>query len=378
MKNIVFVSYYFGDDSPVGVGALRIADAMIDYGYRLYVITATSYNSNNDRLIIEVVSNTPRVPSKYSFLFSNMVGKELYYFSWEQKAKRVIYRIIQNHNIHGIYTRSSPICVCPVGIYGKKHFHLPLIMHFTDPIPAPEGWAPNLSYRKRMIRQMRDYVNEADILSFGNSRMISYQEQLLSIPLKNRAFVSPDPATGLFVRLAPNKRKTRLVKLVFLGNIYGNRNPTHLFNALSSITEVSFRFIIYGISFQSVPSYVEFRSRTNNVERALQEADILVDIDGDDQIPVFVSSKLKDYLAVNRPILSITPPDSPSRDLLKGMKTVEVSNNTPCDIKRSIIKLIESEYSEKNYEERIPVVESFSANRIVGEIAYRFNTIINN
>ena len=374
--NIVFISYFFGGDSPVGVGALRIANAMAEKGCFVYVITSTPYQSSNPRIIVDIVSNTPKMPSNLSFTVSNLLKKELNYISWELKAKRLLRRIIHGHKIDGIYTRSTPICVCPVGIYVKKHYQLPLIMHFTDPIPAPIGWAPNPKYRKRMIKQMKEYVQMADCLSFGNSRMINYQERILNMPLQERSFVSPDPAAGSFVWLDSNKKNQDKVTLLFLGNIYGNRNPSLLFKALSSITTSSFRFIIYGNSFPGAPSYVEFRPRTNTIYRALQEADVLVDIDGDDEIPVFVSSKLKDYLSVNRPILSITPDNSPSRDLLMRLKTVELSSNSSDSVKESLLRIINANYTEKDYEERIPIVQSFSAQSIAQEIINQIKNVI--
>lgn len=375
MKNIIFVSYSFGDNIPVGVGALRIAKAMIKLGWKLFVITSTDYHSNDSNLIIQKVENFPRLPSRVSFNLSNILQKELYYYSWEKKAKIVIKNIIKNNQIQGVYTRATPICVCTIGVFAKKHFRLPLIMHFTDPIPAPKEWSPNPMYRSRMTKQMKEYIEYADYVSFGNERMLSYQEDILLTSLKNRAFVSPDPSKNSFIMLPESNKKSNELTLVYLGNIYGNRNPYNLFEALRLFSNRSCHFIIYGSRFNGTPDFIEFRKRTTDVSNALKEADILVDIDGDDKTPVFISSKLKDYLSVNRPILSITPLNSPTRELLANLKTIEIANNTIEDIKNSLVRLANERFYGEDYNERIVVLEKFSAPKIAKGIMDRMDSL---
>lgn len=375
--NILFISYSFGDDSPVGVGALRIANAMVEAGCFVYVITSTTYLSNNPQLVIEVVSNIPRLPSRYSFVIGNALQREVNYISWEIKAKRCVGRIMQDKTIHGIYTRSTPICVCPVGIYGKNTFRVPLIMHFTDPLPAPEGWANNHLYRKRMIKQMKEYVCCADFISLGNEKMLQYQEEVLSINFSKKSFVSPDPSSQLFTFLQEKESKDRIV-LLYLGNIYGNRNPDELFSAIKRFDNPNLRVIIYGKSFSPAPSFVEFRKRTNDVLSAMKESDYLLDLDGDDERPVFISSKLKDYLSVNRPILSISPINSPTRELLNNIKTAVVSSNDCDSIYNALNVLMHKNFPNNVYQERNDLLNQFKANTIVKDILLHFNMCYHN
>jgi len=49
---------------------------------------------------------------------------------------------------------------------------------------------------------------------------------------------------------------------------------------------------------------------------AIRQADILVSIDADDKDPVFLPSKLLDYLSTDRVVLSISPRGSPAETML--------------------------------------------------------------
>ena len=377
MKNIIFISYSFGGNIPVGVGSLRIAKAMIQHGYRIFVVTETDFHSEDCSIIVRRVTNTPRLPFRVSSYISNLLQKELFYYSWERKAKSEVKKLVRKYNIHAIYTRSTPICVCPVGIYAKERFRLPLIMHFTDPIPAPEGWVPDPKYRKRMIKQMGRYLSFADNVSFGNERMLAYQERVLSCHFGAKAFISPDPCAEGSVTVPFVERNPEQLTLVFLGNVYGNRNPAPLLASLNSFPIKQVHFVIYGNKFDNAPDFVEFRGRTNNIQDALRESDVLVDIDGDDETPVFISSKLKDYLSINRPILSISPLNSPSRDLLDGLKTVEIVKNNDQEISSALYKIVETNYKDEDFNERLEILKKFSAPIIAKEIATRIKVLCN-
>lgn len=378
MKKLLFITYGFGNSTPVGVGAERIVSALANHGFQVYVITSKGVDSTIPNVDITIKRNTPRLPFKTSSKLSIFLGKELYYLAWEIKAyfaaKAILYR---NQDIVAIYTRAVPISVCPIGIKLKKKFHIPLLMHFTDPIPAPPEWLSDKKSRKRLIKQMQGLLPQANRISFGNRHMLWYEENVLNISLQNKAFISPDPGPSSLTFLPQKKHNDHTINLLFLGNIYGNRNPSYLFEAIKQLSTYPIKFYLFGSNRGDYPEFVVSKGRTDDIISVMQESDILVDIDGNDETPVFISSKLKDYLSVNRPILSITPLNSPSREILCGLSTVGIAINELQEIKKTILKLINTKYSDYDFNERIPILETFSSDQIVLDIIEQID-IINN
>lgn len=376
MKKLLFVTYAFDHSTPVGVGAKRIVASLAEQGFQVFVVTSQNAKITIPNVDITVRKNVPRLPVRMSNMISDLFGKELLYFFWEIKAYMAGKKIIKNNkDVLAIYTRANPISVCSIGIRLKKRFNLPLMMHFTDPIPAPVEWCPNLRSRKRMIKQMKEVLPYANFVSFGNIHMLKYQEKVLGQPIHNKSFISPDPGPSDFVFLPPKDSSLDSVNLLFLGNIYGNRNPTHLFEAINELSNYHIKMYVYGNNNAKFPDFVIEKTRTADILSVMRNMDILIDIDGDDESPVFISSKIKDYLSVNRPILSITPCNSPSRELLCNLSTVAVSINETGQIKEALLKLLNASYLDSAFEERKSILKIFSSYSIAEEIIRRINSI---
>lgn len=375
MKTILFITYSFGKDTPVGVGSERVVKALANRGCRIIVITSSKVVVSIPNIQFIVKKNSPRLPSNFSAKLSNIVGRELFYFAWEIKAyiaaKKQLHK---NKYVDVIYTRSNPISVCPIGIRLKKKFHIPLLMHFTDPIPAPKEWCPDPKSRKRMIKQMQFLLPHADLISFGNPHMLRYEKNVMSISLPN-AFISPDPVSRGFVYLPKKTEHKETFNLLFLGNIYGNRNPSCLFEAIEQLSNYPIKLFLYGTNNGNFPDFVTVKDRTDDIDSVMQNMDVLVDIDGDDETPVFVSSKLKDYLSVNRPIFAISPNNSPSREILFGLHTVNISINETQHIRNILLSLMNTKYQDSDYEDRKKVLELFSADQIALEILNQINSL---
>lgn len=369
MEKILFITYAFDKNTPVGAGAKRIVSELANLGIHVVVVTSQNCGELIPNVDVIVRKNTPRLPVKLSNRLSNLFGKELLYFIWERRAYSAGKRMLNNNrDTIAIYTRANPIAVCPVGIRLKKKFNIPLLMHFTDPIPAPIEWCPNELIRKRQTKQMLSFLPHVDLLSFGNKHMLLYQERILGRSLQDISFVSPDPGFREMVYLPLRKDSDNIVKLLFLGNIYGNRNPTQLFEAIESISGFTIKLYVYGNNSSDFPSFVIKKNRTDDVRSVMQTMDILIDIDGDDETPVFISSKLKDYLSVNRPILSISPPNSPSREYISKLVTVTTTINEKNHIITALYKLLNSKFNDEDYGEREEVLKVFNPERVASEI----------
>ena len=146
-------------------------------------------------------------------------------------------------------------------------------------------------------------------------------------------------------------------------------------NNISNINNKGQRceLVVYDINRTRIkaPDYVRFVGRTDDVRKALLNSDLLLNLDGDDQVPVFISSKLKEYLCCCRPILSITPEGSPSRELTEGLSTVFSVANTCVSIEKQLLEIISQTLPAEMFKERMPVIQSFTPQRVASIINER-------
>ena len=161
--------------------------------------------------------------------------------------------------------------------------------------------------------------------------------------------------------------------MTYLGNIYGNRKPQNLYKAIDSLNSEGYKITMQIFAEPAHDEsthydFIKYRGYTRDIDSALEHSDILVDIDGDDLRPVFISSKLKDYLLINRPILSITPAESPSAKILNGIGSVAITRNQEEAIKRAIRSIIDGGYKSWSYDDRGDLIEMFNPSTVADNL----------
>ena len=371
---ILLITERFGDNIPTGVISRMMADELHLLGNEIAVVSADRIGEKWQYGPHVICKSRTLIPKRILLWVSNILGINLITYKWRRKALRESNKLIKLFAPDIIYARSTPIMVCEVAACLKKITGIPVMMHFTDPVPAPIEWDPNVGYRKRMIKTMNRILPFADSISFGNSAMSNYQQSIVNYPFLDKSFIVPDPVrTGA---LYDEKREKKGVfTIVYLGALYGNRNPRPLFEAMARINSNVSRceLIVYDINRTNIkaPDFVRFVGRTDDVRKALLNSDLLLNIDGDDTIPVFISSKLKEYLCCCRPILSITPEGSPSGELTDGLSTVYSVTNTCDSIEKQLLQTMSQTFPEEIFKERIPVIQSFTPQRVAGVINER-------
>lgn len=373
---ILAIVYKLGGVYPTGVTNKRVLDALRELGHDVYVISAPTepISWHNDHHL--ECSDFPTYPSILFTKLGNLFQYNLNLFFWEKRVYREAIKKIKSFKPDYIYARSTPSVACRVASKISKASGVPLLMHFTDPIPAPIEWASNKRYRSREIKLMEKILPYAYKVSFGNEAMLRYEQSILTYDFLYKSFVSPDPSPSdtLYYR---SRIKQKRIVLTFLGAFHGNRKPDKLFKAIEIVSQKGYDCClkIYDENRLGTPcpNFVSYVGRTNDVRQALLDSDILVDVEGCDSVPVFISSKLKDYLCCCRPILAILVKDGPSYNLVNNLLTVSICSDNEEIIADRIIEIYKKEYSETMYKERIPVIEQFNpiniAKRIIDEIS---------
>ena len=362
---ILFLAYNFGTNSPGGISSLRIADALSELGHDVTVICSQHCLKDWEHGDVFYCSDFPSRPSNFFFRISNTFQRDLTHLSWKIRAKKVAKNVLSSLKPDFIYAKSEPPIVCQLGSELSKKFSIPILMHFTDPVPLPIEWNPNIKQRKRDITLMKKILPQATLISFGNEAMLNYQKSIMDYDYET--FISPDPSPKLLINNIEHKEK-KIKTIIYFGAFYGNRNPMNLFTAIDSLNNEGFncKLLVYDINRLHLKesAFVKFLGRTNNAKEVLSNADCFIDLDAEDKYPVFISSKLKDYLLYTTPIVSITPENSPTRNLLQNLRTVFIAHNTIEEIKLVIKQAFSTPLSFDDYKERKTIQNIFAPKKI--------------
>lgn len=371
--NIIFLAYQI-DNSASGIINQRILNEMSHRFEAIYVITSKADHiiDNNIHYIIDNnnLNRKSLLGKIYYYILKQLTG-DSYNFNlfWRKRAYKSMLRVIRENKIDWIYSRTTPLDSCVVGVKVAKKNSIKLFQHFTDPFPPIKEYLTRRKLYNYYKRITLDVFSYAKVVSFGNIAMKKYMLHELGIQDSNRYIISPDAASQTVINrmLLPNND---CITLVYLGSIYSSRNPKPLLGAIEKLNNlgVHCQLVIYQNKQESDYPFVHFVNRTSNIIKAMSGADILVDIDGDDSIPLFISSKLKDYLTIDRPILSISPYGSPTREIIKDCRSCKCCSNEQEEIYKAIYELSTNQIPFEAYAEREAILRQFDVCKIVDDI----------
>lgn len=355
-----------------GIVSQRVIEELDNRGHEIVVVTSRSTVVDSEKIICcnDLISSGTFFSRAIDKL-KRIVGLDTFNsnFSWRLRAYYRSLRIVSQWRPDFIYCRTSPIDPCFVGIRLKNRFKIPLLVNLTDPLPPPTEYLANEKIRAVLSKSASFIMSNADLVSMGTEQALIYQERITGIDISSKSFISPDPVPYDTIRyLKVNQHSD--INLVYLGAIYGSRNIAPLIEAIKCLNSngYSIKLKIYGNSRLNIKEdFIEECGFLGDVEGALIESDILVDIDGDDLEPVFVSSKLKQYLVVNRPILCITPLNSPSSSLLEDIDSIRITRNEVDSICNNISYII-GRVGTYDYNDRANLVNQLSPKVIVDNI----------
>lgn len=384
---ILLISYYYGNTAS-GVISKRVAGQLTKRGHKVIVVTQSEVEVSGEKESgVEVVS-VKDIWNQGGFIsrIIQKIKRSNYFYlpnySWVNKATIASCRIVDKYKPDIVYCRTSPEDACYVGYNIHKKYGIPTLQHFSDPVPAPLEYLPCSRKRKSLIKRISEVLKAATIVSYGNESMLKYVEEAVGMNLHEKSFVSPDMASGSEIQYVPAQQRNTIV-LVFFGSLYGGRNPYPLFESIKDLNKNGYKIELQvyskiGQDVLTIFPFVKSMEYNSNTIEVLSKANILIDLDGDDEIPVFISSKLKDYLLINRPILSITPTESPSRKLLEGLASVRVVENEKEKISKAIIGIMGCPVNDNQYIDRKKLIDYFSPDSVVENLLSEINKVCNN
>lgn len=210
---------------------------------------------------------------------------------------------------------------------------LPWIANWNDPplFLFPPPYNNRMSPFRRFIndRLVRAVINHATAITFPSDRLKAYVCENYGQTYAEKSFVIPHAALSW-----PNVAGPlgNILTLCHAGNLYAERDPSVFFRGLyhflkrNQITRA--RFINIGMEAVNIKEKIVEEGLSDHVTllgkqsymetiNYLSRCDILVAIENRYKGNIFLPSKISDYAQTGRPILSISPPDSSTHDIIK-------------------------------------------------------------
>jgi glycosyltransferase involved in cell wall biosynthesis len=215
--------------------------------------------------------------------------------------------------------------------------------------------------------------------------MIEHQQNYFDFDIKSKSIVIPDPIVVDNKKYpAPDGNNIFL----YLGSFYGSRKPDSLISGFKIYASENSNAIlqivgnnkidldIYDLE-ASIKDRIKLIGWVDDVDKLIAMSAVLVDVDTDKTGDVFLSSKIKKYLPVNRPILSITSKNSPAEQLLKAFNnSVVISDHNFENVAKAMHQSMNHSYNSDSFLEREIIIKEMSIENSLDKIMFKFNQLI--
>jgi len=220
----------------------------------------------------------------------------------------------------------------------STNLNIPFYIHATDPMPAPMHWGEKPVLRKAIKNTIRKAFKKAGYISLSNDQMLQYQLSSLGLSMNEKTFVIHNPVPDLFLQTPKGSLSKKDHIFLYLGNTYTMRKPDALIKAFCNYASINTKAILKFVGNRNpnlddydIPGAVKSRIMceqwNEEIGELIEEADVLVDLDINAVNDVFISSKLMQYIATDKVILSISSQNSPSFNFLDQVRDSVVFSN---------------------------------------------------
>ncbi len=252
---------------------------------------------------------------------------------------------------------------------GVKHFS-----YVVDAIPPPPAWIGNDAFSRGLKRMVRKYFSRLDGLFSSNRKMLDHQ---LGIFQHKKGLVTDvifNPSEGRLKHFKVPSAKTNT--FVYTGGIYGPRKVDSLLEAfrefLISYPDSTLEFVGSFIPSELLEGFesgkVKVQPFTANLDACYERALALIDIDADLHNDVYLSSKVVNYLTVNRPVISITGHNSPAEILFNGVSSILQCRHDAEAIHALMVRTVH-EKGKMSFEDREELIRMFELNTVVERLS---------
>lgn len=288
---------------------------------------------------------------------------------WSRKAKKIVDR---DYDVVLAFLNNVNLTSIVAGKQIAKQLGCKFALYTVDAIPAPGGWIRRKSEFNGKMRIVKRIFSAADLIAASNRHMLEYELSVCNPKkgAKGVVLLTPSPISRHTYPCSDENL------FLYTGNLYGMRNPNHLFKAFKRLLKVypNAEIVIVGrdkqlrgvneILNEEERKHIVIGEHTNDLEPLFRRAKVLVDIDADLNKDPFLSSKITSYLKVNRVILSETGRITPSREMFAGMQTVVQCDHNEESLYEGMLRAIEVANASPDFSERDELIKEFSVERV--------------
>jgi hypothetical protein len=351
-------------------------------------LIAADYEPSTDMSLISTIIISKRYnihPRIYRFLITLFcVNPFDYLWAWKSKIKISRKTAIHYDAVLSFLSFDNYAAVI-AGTCLSKKYSIRHAVHSTDAIPAPIGWLEYNRYYRSLKKMMAKYLHDVDAFFTGNSEMLQYQLKTFN-PKKNlvtNVIYTP----GLTEKREFPKPDTIVNNFIYTGGIYGLRKAEYILVGFEKLLKIfpESKLIFIGCHFSTIPSdglkpetleKIYFMPYTKDLEPYYSCATALIDIDANIDDDVFLSSKMANYLMINRLIISETGMNSPSRHLFKGIGSIIQCDHDPDQLCEAMRKSIVSK-NNISFGDRNAIIKLFQLENIVDQLTHSLEQVIN-
>lgn len=353
MKQLLIAHDYEPYQGAESIQNTRICKALARVGVETTVLTRTIKNSHS----VLPVENIKIVRAK---TFENKVMKGLIYifardyihfpdtkWTWVFPALRKAEKLLATGEYNLVHSWSSPLSSHLVALKMRRKHKFHWIAHFSDP------WTDNpyVKYENKHVKAMnlkweREVIENADILTFTSKETVELIMRKYGDQFLHKTHILPHTYdTRLVDKYSQIKRKENVDKIVFahVGNFYGKRVPDDFIKGVELACkdeEVSRKLLVKFIGKIDMKylKLIKDKGLQDNFhimgtipydvsQMEMASADVLINIDADDEVSVFLPSKLIEYLAYQKPIIALSSLVGTTARLLKENGHMVIPNH---------------------------------------------------
>lgn len=252
---------------------------------------------------------------------------------WYMYSQKTIDHIVQKHKPDIIFSSAPPPTVHLIARRASKKFSLPWVADFRDEwtlnpfniYPTPFHRMINRLLEKKVLTDARAIMTISDEMT-KDFKQLATTTSTTQFHTVHNGYDEED-----FADSAPALSET--FTITYTGNFYGHRNPNNFFRALEHIINTSMiqpqkiRAIFAGantfqiendINFEKISSLISLQSYVAHSQaiKLMRRASVLLLIVSKESGNRSVTGKIFEYLASQRPILALVPPEGAAAKIL--------------------------------------------------------------
>ena len=255
--------------------------------------------------------------------------------NWVKPSVDFLTDYIQKENIETIITTGPPHSLHLIGLQLKQKLDVKWIADFRDP------WT-TIGYHKKLkltkASQLKHQDLELKVLNSADQLIVTSENTKREFEFKTNQPIAVI-TNGYDTTISERPKKDSKFTIAHIGSLLSERNPKHLWEALSELINENEAFNadfelkligvvsddvlqeIYSHNLKDYTNVVGYVSHDDAIKAQMQsQVLLLIEIDSEDTKAI-IPGKLFEYMISNTPILAIGPKDSDVERIIKSTNT---------------------------------------------------------